>query len=830
MANSEASELTGTRRSERALLPDRMSRRCPPEHFSFETTGEISEKVQSVGQRRAVDALEFGAEMGHHGYNIYASSNSGSGADRIVREFLERRRGEHPSPPDWCYVDNFDNSYEPQVLEMPAGRGSKLKRDMEQLVEDLRAAIPEAFDNDDYRTRKQALDEEINERQRSSFEELQRKAEERNISVVRTPQGIAFAPMKDGQVLNQEQIQQLSEEERNAFQQTIEELQREFQNSLRQIPAWRKEYREKLKELNQETTRVVVDHHIDELRQRQSDLPYVLEYLDRVRNDIIENYQSFLQGAGGEAEAAPENQQQALLQQQRAQQRQSVMKRYQVNVLVDNAETNGAPIIYEDQPNYSNLFGRIDHVSQFGALVTDYTMLRAGSLHRANGGYLMVDARKLLTNPFCWEELKRALRAKELRFSSPAQNMGMLSTITLEPAPIALNVKVILLGERFLHHLLSAFDPEFEWLFKVTADFDDDMVRENNTEQFARFIATEAATERLKPLHREAVARVVDHGARLAEDAEKLTTHIERIRDLLRESDYIAGKSGTELIGANHVQEAIDAQRYRAGRIRDRIQEEIERGTILIDISGARVGQVNGLSVAQLGRASFGKPNRITARVRLGRGNVIDIEREANLGGPIHSKGVMIMSGFLGSRYSRDAPFTLSASLVFEQSYGGIEGDSASLAETCALLSAISEIPLRQDLALTGSINQHGEVQAIGGVNEKVEGFFDICATRGLTGAQGVIVPESNVKHLMLRDEVVQAARQGEFSVYRVRTVDEAMELLTDRVAGDRDESGEYPSESINGQVTARLQEFAERARAFQLSSGSEDGSASERS
>jgi lon-related putative ATP-dependent protease len=811
-----------------ALSGERLSRHCDPQQFSFHTTDELAERTEILGQKRAVDALRFGADISHEGYNIYAANTPGSDAYGIVRHFLEQRQHNHPTPPDWCYVNNFDNSYEPRVLELPAGRGATLKQDMARLIEDLQAAIPEAFDNDDYRARKQALDEEINERQRKSFEELQQKAEERSISVVRTPQGIAFAPMKDGQVLNQEQIQQLSDEERNAFQRAIEELQKEFQTSLNQVPAWRKEYRERLRELDQETTRVVVDHHIGELRDRYQDLPDVLEYLDTVGNDIIEHYQSFAQGSSNDGTWQGEQGQNPLIQQQQAQQRANVMRRYHVNVLVDNGNTNGAPIIYEDQPNYANLFGRIDHISQFGALVTDYTMLRAGSLHRANGGYLLVDARKLLTNPFCWEELKRSLRAKELRFSSPGQNMGLISTITLEPAPIALNIKVVLLGERLLHHLLSTFDPEFEWLFKVTADFDDDMQRDTNTESFAEFVATHAKRERLRPVDRDGVARVVDFAARLAEDAEKITTHTERIKDLLRESDHLAAAQGKEIISAEHVQQAIDGQRYRTGRIQDRIQEEINRGTILIDTDGTRTGQINGLSVAQLGRTRFGKPNRITARVRLGRGNVIDIEREANLGGPIHSKGVMIMSGFLGARYTQDAPFTLSASLVFEQSYGGIEGDSASLAETCALLSAIGEIPLRQNLALTGSINQHGQVQAIGGVNEKIEGFFDICAARGLTEGHGVIIPESNVKHLMLRDDVVRAAHEGRFAVYSVSTVDQAMELLTGTPAGSPDQSGRFPEESVNGRVARRLEAFAEKARAFQLSSDGREPSDSD--
>jgi len=487
-----------------------------------------------------------------------------------------------------------------------------------------------------------------------------------------------------------------------------------------------------------------------------------------------------------------------------------------VNVLVDHSESKGAPVVYEDHPTYNNLIGRIEHIAHMGALVTDFNLIKPGALHRANGGYLILDARQLLLQPYAWDGLKRALRSREVRIESLSQVLSLVSTVSLEPEPIPLDVKVVLIGERLLYYLLYQLDPDFGELFKVEADFNEEIPRtpENNL-LYARLIGTIARKEGLRPFDRGAVARVIEHSARMADDAEKLSIHLLSTADLLREADYWAGVAGNGVVTADDVQRAIDAQIHRADRLRELVQEEIKRGTILIDTTGERVGQVNGLSVIQLGNFAFGRPNRITARVRLGKGEVVDIEREVELGGPIHSKGVLILSGFLGARYAAERPLSLSASLVFEQSYSGVEGDSASLAELCALLSSLAEVPIRQSLAVTGSVNQHGEVQAIGGVNEKIEGFFDVCKTRGLTGEQGVIIPATNVQHLMLRQDVIEAVKAGQFHIYPVQTVDQGIELLTGIPAGERDEEGNFPEGSINQLVEARLIELAEKQRAF---------------
>jgi lon-related putative ATP-dependent protease len=504
--------------------------------------------------------------------------------------------------------------------------------------------------------------------------------------------------------------------------------------------------------------------------------------------------------------------------------REATFRRYKVNVIVDHSESEGAPVIYEEHPTYNNLIGRIEHIAQMGALVTDFNLIRPGALHDANGGYLLIDARELLLQPYAWEGLKRVLRAQEVRTESLSQALSLVSTVSLEPDPIPLSVKVVLIGERLLYYLLNQYDPDFSELFKVEADFSDEMPRTGDNDQlYAQLIATIGRREDLRPFDRDAVARIIERSSRIAGDNRKLSTHLLSIADLLEEADYWAGDEDREVVTAENVQKAINKQIERADRLRERTQEQIERGMILIDTTGEKIGQVNGLSVIALGNYAFGRPNRITARTRLGKGNVVDIEREVELGGPIHSKGVLILSGFLSARYAAEYPLSLSASLVFEQSYAGVEGDSASLGELCTLLSALADIPIKQSLAVTGSVNQHGEVQPIGGANEKIEGFFDACRAKGLTGTQGVLIPEANVEHLMLRSDVVEAANEGQFHVYPVATVDEAIELLTSVPAGERDEAGHFPEGSVNYRVEERLIELAQKHRDF--ADGMEEGS-----
>jgi lon-related putative ATP-dependent protease len=790
------------------LPPEKLCQACDPAQFEFETTDELEDLIDVVGQDRAVEAIRFGIGIQRDGYNLFALGPSGTGKRTTIRQFLDQKAADEPVPPDWCCVNNFEQPHKPQALKLPPGQGVVLRDDMEKLIEELRTAIPAAFESEDYRTRKQEIEEEFKEQQEKAFNEVQQQAQERGISLIRTPVGLAFAPLREGEVVSPEEFQKLPEEERKQVEADIAELQERLQETIHQVHQWERETRERVKELDREITMFAVGHFIDELRQKYAELPDVVDYLDAVQQDVIENVDEFRK---------PEETPQIMgVPLPPALVGPSVFRRYQVNVLVDHSESDGAPVIYEDHPTYNNLVGRIEHLAQMGALVTDFNLIKSGALHRANGGYLILDARQLLLQPYAWDGLKRTLRSREVRIESLGQALSLVSTVSLEPETIPLDVKVILIGERLLYYLLYQLDPDFSELFKVEADFNEDISRtpENNL-LYARLVATMVRRNDLRPFDRGGVARVIEHSARTAGDAEKMSVHLLSIADLLREADYWADVAGNGAVTADDVQRAIEAQINRADRLRERVQERIRRGTILIDTTGERVGQVNGLSVIGLGNFAFAQPSRITARVRMGKGEVVDIEREVELGGPIHSKGVLILSGFLGARYAAKRPLSLSASLVFEQSYGGVEGDSASMAELCALLSALAEAPIKQSLAITGSVNQHGEAQPIGGVNEKIEGFFDVCKARGLTGEQGVIVPASNAQHLMLRRDVVEAVEAGQFQVYPVQTVDQAVELLTGVPAGERDEAGDFPEGSVNQLVEARLVELAEKQRAF---------------
>jgi len=790
------------------LSARKLRQACDPAQFDFETTGELEDLGEIVGQDRAVDAILFGIGIQHEGYNLFALGPSGTGKRTTISQFLDQKAAAEPVPPDWCYVNNFEQPHKPRALRLPPGQGAVLRKDMEQLIEELRTAIPAVFESEDYRTRRQEAEEELKERQEKAFGEIQQQAQEHKVALIRTPVGLAFTPMREGEVISPDEFQKLAEEERKRFEGDISKLQEQLQEIIYQVRQWEREAREKVKELDRQVAMSVVEHPADELREKYAALPGVVDYLDAVQQDIVENVDEFRK-----TEQATQSMGMPLPPSLAG---PPLFRRYQVNVLVDHSESEGAPVIFEEHPTYNNLVGRVEHIAQMGALVTDFNLIKPGALHRTNGGYLILDARQLLLQPYAWEGLKRALRSREVRIESMAQALSLVSTVSLEPESIPLDIKVILIGERLLYYLLYQYDPDFGELFKVEADFNANMPRnEGNDLIYARLLATLARKNELRPFDRGAVARVIERSARVAGDTEKLSVHLLGVADLLREADYWAGVSGNGAVTADDVQRAIDAQIHRAGRMRERVQEMIQRGTILIDTTGERVGQVNGLSVIELGNFGFGQPTRITARVRMGKGKVVDIEREVELGGPIHSKGVLILSSFLGARYAADYPLSLSASLVFEQSYGGVEGDSASMAELCALLSALAGLPVKQSLAMTGSVNQHGEAQPIGGVNEKIEGFFDVCQARGLTGEQGVIIPASNVQHLMLRRDVVEAAEAGRFHVYPMQTIDQAIELLTGVPAGERDEEGNFATGSVNQLVKARLIELSEKQRDF---------------
>ncbi len=804
------------------LAPEKLYRRCEIDDLDFETTADLQDLEEVIGQDRALEAIRFAAEIEQEGYNLFVLGPSGTGKHTTVLRILKEKAAKEPVPPDWVYLNNFVTPHQPKALSLPTGQGRELQSAMKQLIDELRAAVPAAFESEDYRNRRQALEESARERQEKAFQTLREKAEEKNIALVRTPLGFAFAPMEDGAVMEPKAFNALPAEERKRIQDEIEKLQAELEEIVKQIPGWAMEHRDALRELNREVTAQTIDQPIDKLNERFGEIEGIGEHLEEVREDLLDNVHSLLQleiaaqqQGPGEAAAGPTPGHAHI----------NGFKRYAVNVVVSGEDSEGAPVIFETNPTLANLIGRVEHISELGALITDFTLIKGGALHRANGGYLILDVLKVLSQPFAWEALKRALKVGKIRIESAGQMMSLISTVSLEPGDIPLKAKVVLCGEPIYYYLLGEYDPEFATLFKVAADFGGSMDRAGSGEAlFARQLATMVKQEKLRPLNRAAMARVMEHSARLAEDAEKLSINLRAICDLTREADFFAGKAGAEVTDAAHVQQAIDAQIRRADRLRERSYEAIQRGIVLLDTEGAAVGQVNGLSVLQLGHFAFGRPSRITARVRLGAGKVIDIEREVELGGPIHSKGVLILSSYLASHFASDKPLSLAASLVFEQSYGGVEGDSASSAELYALLSALSEVPLKQNLAVTGSVNQNGHVQAIGGVNEKIEGFFDICKERGLTGDQGVLIPASNVMHLMLRQEVIDAVAAGKFHIYPVETIAQGIELLTGRPAGERGADGHFPEDSVNRLVEDRLTAFAEARRRFAAHDGEGEG------
>ena len=774
--------------------------RCDPDQFEFETTAQFQELDCVFGQQRAVEAVRFGIAIRREGYNIFALGPQGTGKHSVVERCLRDCAPGQPTPSDWCYVNNFDDLRKPLAIALPAGSGVQLRDDVDELIEDLTNAIPAALESEEHRARLADLEHEEDDVQDAAYQALADKAETQKVQMLRTPGGFVLAPAPEGKVLESEEFDKLSREEQKRLESKVQELQKELQAIVEQIPWRQKLFRDRVKALRREVLQHAIGHLLSQIKDKYRQVVPVLNYLEAIEKDILKRVNEFQQIEGSPLAPSEETQNMTL-----------VLAEYEVNLLIDNSNTHGAPIVYEDHPSYHNLIGRMEHESEMGALTTDFSLVKSGALHRANGGYLILDAQQLLEQPFAWEGLKRSLYSRSIRMESLGEMMSQISTVSLEPEPIPLDLKVILLGDRMLYYLLYEADSDFAELFKVCADFDDDLERTpESCRLYARFIGTLARDENLRPLSRNAVARALEHSVRMAEDTERFSMHVRSITDLLREADFRAQAIGKSIVDAEDVELVIVKQRERSDRLRSRALQEIRRGTVLIDTTGAVTAQVNGLSVIEFADVQFGQPARITATVRLGRGDVINIEREAELSGPIHSKGVMILTAFLGDRFAQEQPLSLSASLVFEQSYGIVDGDSASIAETCALLSALSGVPIQQGIAVTGSMNQHGQAQPIGGVNAKIEGFFQVCADRGLTGDQGVLIPEANRRHLMLRHEVVQAVESGQFFVRTYENIDQAVEILTGCSAGEIDAQSVYPPASINGRVAARLLRLTE--------------------
>lgn len=787
----------------KSLSVSQLYKACVLKQLPFKSTRQLEPLAEIVGQNRAQEAVRFALAMPHDGYNVYAVGRNGLGKRTMMLRYLEHHVDTAQQIHDWCYVANFEESRVPRLLKLPAGKGAQLKQDMEKLMSRLVKLIPQAFDSERFLERAEQLKEEYGKKQEDELEKVAAQARRKKVSLnITTPGGYRLVAMNGDKAHTAETFRALTDAQREKFEDSINKLEKKLRKAVRKLADWEQEYVDKQQALNKETLEEISGHQIDELIERYRELPDVVAHFKAVRADLVENLDIFLD----------DNEEQAAIAY--ASLDKKMPRRYLVNLVV-HQKTNEVPMVVEDNPTYHNLFGYVENVTYKGTIFTDFSLIRAGSLHRANGGYLLMDAIKVLEQPFVWDGLKRALRSRTVQINSLERELTLSSTVSIEPEGVPLDVKLVLFGDRETWMLLQDYDPEFAELFRVTADFENEMYRSEESQvMYAKFIASVVKEKKLLHCNSKAVARIIEHSARIAEHQDRLSLHAANIANLLRESDFWARQAGARLIQHVHVERALESAKYRSSRIRDQFYDSIRDGSTLVSTQGAVIGQVNALSVLSTGGFEFGLSNRVTATCYYGDGDIIDIERDVKLGGNIHSKGVMILSAWLSSHFAVTDPMQLSASLTFEQNYGEVDGDSASLAELCALISSLASVPVRQDLAITGSVNQFGEVQPIGGVNEKVEGFFATCQLKGgFTGNQGVIVPANNVQNLMLDSEVVKAVREKQFTVYSVSNVEEAVTLLLGRPAGKADRKGNYPKQSVFGIIQQRFEAMREHER-----------------
>jgi len=793
------------------LAPSQLRHVCDPASFSFQSTAELPVVSDIIGQPRATRAIEFGIDIGSPGFNIFVLGPGGTGRATTIQRFLEQKAFAEPAPPDWVYVNNFADPYKPRAIFLPPGKGAEFRADMQSLVTRLQTDMPRAFETDEYVQARNQVGHAFEEARDAEFAKLSEQAQSKGFALGQTATGLLLAPLVNGKLAEPDAIAQLPPKKQQQLETTRRELEDALGEVLRVVRERDKEAKARLLDLDRRVASFAAGHLLDEMEIKYAAFDEVLLYLKEVRQDIVEHAQDWKDDGASEEEGK-----QPAETPSPGAAASRPPTRYQVNLLVDNSRRKGAPVIAESNPTFTNLLGRIEHDVRFGGTTTDFTMLRAGALHAANGGYLVLRAKDLLEDETAYAALKRALGNGVVVIEEPGAQMRLLTTVTLAPEPIPLDVKVVLMGSPELYYTLYSADEDFQKLFKVKADFAYDMERTpENERNYALFIRSRVAEEELRDLAPSGVAAIVEYGSRLAEDQTKLTTRFGDVADVIREASYWAGKAGHQLVSAEDVHRAVDEWTYRSNQVEERVQEEIADDTLMVDTTGAKAGQVNGLSVSMLGDYGFGQPSRITARTFMGRAGVVAIEREVKLSGPIHNKGVMILAGYLGGQYALDKPLTLSASLSFEQMYSEVEGDSASSTELYALLSSLSGLPIKQSIAVTGSVNQRGEIQPIGGVQHKIEGFFQVCQARGLTGEQGVMIPYQNVKNLMLKPAVVQACAEGKFHIWAIRTIDDGIELLTDVPAGQRDETAKFPDGTVHARVEIRLRGLAEGIERF---------------
>lgn len=781
---------------------------CSPSSIQCKTTEDLEPNDDIIGQERALRALSFGLEIKEKGFNVYAAGAPGTGKSTTVTAFLKDLAAQREPPSDWCYVYNYENPSEPNAIELPSGMAEKFKKELHVLIDTARQIVPEVFESEDYITRRQATTQQIEAERKALFEEVSKKAEKKGFILRGTQAGLLVIPVVEGQPLTEEQIGQLSPEMIDQINKARSEIDADLRKAMRQLRKLESDVNERLNQLNKEMALYGIGDMISDMRDLYKGIDEATAHIDHVEKSILDNLGTFIEAKNPEsAEAA------AIIDQ--------FFTRYEVNVMVSDGERKGAPVVVELNPTYANLFGRIEKDVRFGVLTTDFTMIKPGSLHKANGGYLMIPIIELAKQPGSYEGLKRALKNEAIEIEDLMISGGAISAKSLKPEPIPLKAKVVLLGDTSTYQFLYSMDPDFKELFKVKAHFDTEMDwTDENVRKYAGAMANVCGREDLMHLDAKAAAKVIEFSSRLADDQQKLSTQFADVADIIREATFYASQEKAPHVTADHVNKAIEEKIYRSNLVQERLREYIIRGVIRIESEGCQIGQVNGLSVMQYGDFSFGGPSRVTATVAVGRQGLVDIERESNLGGNIHTKGVMIISGYLSKIFAQDKPLSLTARLVFEQSYSGVDGDSASSTELYALLSVLSGVPIKQNFAVTGSVDQNGQIQAIGGVNEKIEGFYEVCKARGLTGDQAVLIPESNVQNLMLKEEIVETAKRGEFHIYPVKTIEEGIELLTGVKAGKRRADGSFEDGSIFQLVDQHLTEMAQKIKEYSSMTG----------
>ncbi|MGD0487895.1 MAG: ATP-binding protein [Syntrophorhabdales bacterium] len=788
------------------LGPDDLYKTCDPEQLTFATTDDVATQIGIIGQEKALRSLDFGLDINAKGFNIFALGETGTGKTMTITARLKEKAEGETVPPDWCYVYNFKDPDIPTAVSLEPGRGRVLRKDMDDLIKALRVDIPKAFESKEYEKQKNQIVEEFQRKQTELFSKLEEEAKQKGFSIKRGVAGIMILPLKDEtEALTPEEFGKLDDKTRKEMEKAGKLLQERLNEVFRAMRDTEKFVQEMLGKLERAIAFDALNAPIENLKNKHKGNEKIVAHLENVREDILSHLDEF---KAQEEQPSP-------LPFLKMPKQETSFTRFVVNVIVDNTDTKGAPVVFESNPTYLNLFGRIENRIMYGMAVTDFSMIKAGSVHRANGGYLIVDALDLLRNPFSYEALKRAIKNQEIKVEDVLEQYRFFSSATIKPESIPLDTKVIVKGTPDIYYLLYNLDPEYSDLFKVKADFDSRMDRTpENVRKYAEAIAECQKTEKLMPFDRSGVARLIEHGSRLADHQGKLTTRLSSLTDLMKEASYWAKKDGANFVRANHVTQAINEHIYRANRIEERLREATLEDTLIIDTAGEKVGQVNGLAVLDMGDYSFGKPSRITTRTYVGRAGIVNIERETKMSGKIHEKAIFIIASYLGAKYAVQKPISLSASITFEQLYEMIEGDSATCAEMYTLLSSISGVPLKQSFAVTGSMDQNGDVQPIGGVNQKIEGFFDLCKSRGLDGSHGVIIPQRNVKHLMLKHEVIDALKDGLFTIFSIDRMEEGLEILTGMSAGVPGPDGTYPENTINNLVVKRLTEISKALEA----------------